>query len=85
MAAVGGGIGFGGGGGGGFEDDGGGAGYGGCGGIAFCFSAGGGGLSNVFVIGTASSVASNRTGDGQVTITYDPTTDACPIAAAFTG
>jgi hypothetical protein len=43
---------------------------------------GGGGSSKVFVAGTASSIPSSRTGDGQVTITFDPATDACPSPAA---
>jgi hypothetical protein len=29
-----------------------------------------------------SSALSTRTGDGQVTITFDPTTDSCPAAPA---
>jgi hypothetical protein len=38
------------------------------------------------------SLTATRTGGGQVTITFDPTTDSCPVAptviaprAAFTG
>jgi hypothetical protein len=30
--------------------------------------------------GTTSSALSSRTGDGQVTITFDPATDGCPAA-----
>jgi hypothetical protein len=55
---------------------------GGAGGIGF-----GGGTS--FGPATATSGVSNRTGDGQVMITYDPATDACPptliVAPRFTG
>jgi hypothetical protein len=34
-----------------------------------------------------SSALSARTGEGQVTITFDPTIDSCPVipTAAFTG
>jgi hypothetical protein len=73
----GGGIGFGGGGGGMLDGGGGGAGYGGGGGGAI----GGGGGGSSFAAPSAtstSSSASTRTGDGQVTIAYDPATDACP-------
>jgi hypothetical protein len=51
----------------------------------------GGATIIIFVTGSAttmSSVLSGRTGDGQVTITFDPSTDACPVVAptaAFTG
>jgi len=73
----GGGIGFGGGGGGSLSG-GGGAGYGG-GGAGGQASGGGGGSSHVINTATSSGfVASSRTGDGQVTITYDPNSDLCP-------
>ncbi|HEY6427333.1 MAG TPA: hypothetical protein VIX84_08880, partial [Acidimicrobiales bacterium] len=99
-------IGFAGGGGGvGDGGGGGGAGYGaGAGGFgqdvlvppSRIFSAGGGGSSHVFdpSASNVSSITSQRTGtsDGQVTITFDPTTDSCPVTpaaviptAAFTG
>jgi len=62
-----------------------GAGYGGGGAKA---TGGGGGSS--FIASSAtnmSSALSARSGNGQVTITFDPTTDACPttVVAAFTG
>ena len=72
----GGGIGFGGGGG-GQGGGGGGAGYGGGGGGGNR-SGGGGGSSYVTasVVGTPTS-SNTSTGDGSVTITYDPATDSC--------
>jgi hypothetical protein len=78
----------GGGGGGGTStaDSGGGGGYGGGGGAV---SAGGGGGGSSFGPASATSVVSSRTGDGQVTISYDPSTDSCPtpivVAPRFTG
>ena len=46
-------------------------------------SAGGGGSSHLFVAATnVSSLPSTRSGDGQVTITFDPTADSCPTPAA---
>ena len=86
----GGGIGFGGGGGGGIAGGaGGGGGYGGGGGSTN-FAGGGGGSSFVIPTGTITSAfAANQNGNGQVTITYDPTTDSCPtplvVAPRFTG
>jgi len=78
----GGGVGFGGGGGGSFLDGGGGAGYGGGGGGAGGAAGGGGGSSYVTasVIGTPTS-SNTSTGNGSVTITYDPATDSCPGAS----
>jgi hypothetical protein len=73
-------------GGGGHEGSGGGggAGYGAGGGAGGNGSSGGGGSS--FVAATATIVSppvqSSRPGDGQVTISYDPSTDSCPIAPA---
>ena len=75
-AGGGGGIGFGGGGGGSATGGGGGFGGGGGGGNN---SGGGGGSSHVISTATSSAfAASTRAGDGQVTITYDPTADMCP-------
>ncbi|MGH9028907.1 MAG: hypothetical protein ACRDV4_04755, partial [Acidimicrobiales bacterium] len=72
----GGGFGFGGGGGGTQEGGGGGGGYGGGGGA---LNSGGGGGSSFASASAASSSsqASTLTGIGQVTVTYDPTTDLC--------
>jgi hypothetical protein len=74
----GGGVGFGGGGGGFNLDGGGGAGYGGGGGGYGPSAGGGGGSSYVTpsVIGTPTS-SDASTGDGQVTISYDPAADRC--------
>ena len=61
---------------------GGGAGYGGGGASGGDGGSSGGGGSS-FVTPTAlstSSDVSTRTGDGRVTITYDPATDACPVS-----
>jgi len=71
-------VGFGGGGGGDADDGGGGGGFGGGGGGVGPSAAGGGGSSYVTpsVIGTPSS-SNTSTGDGSVTITYDPATDSC--------
>lgn len=82
-AGGGGGIGFGGGGGAGGSNGaggGGGAGYGGGGGGGVdSFGSGGGGSSYATPSAlNTSSALSTRTGDGQVTITYDPVADACP-------
>jgi len=85
----GGGVGFGGGGGGVLAGGGGGAGYGGGGGSAED-GGGGGGSSFVAPSATGVSPSATHTGGGLVTITDDPTTDACPTVAvaptaAFTG
>jgi hypothetical protein len=74
----GGGNGFAGGGGAAPSGGGGGGGYG-AGGGGGTRNGGGGGSSFVTpsATGTPSSALSSRTGNGQVTITYDPTTDAC--------
>jgi hypothetical protein len=82
----GGGIGFGGGGGG--DGGGGGAGYGGGGGGGA--SSGGGGGSSYAATTDSTYAASGLSGDGQVTITYDPAADACSVVTAgatatFTG
>jgi hypothetical protein len=81
-AGGGGGIGFGGGGGAGFGvsggSAGGGAGYGGGGGAGGDTGGSGGGGSSFVATGAQSpSSAATGTGDGQVTISYDPATDAC--------
>ena len=78
-----GGIGFGGGGGGGFGPSGGsaggGAGYGAGGGAGGDTGGSGGGGSSFVAAGAVSpSSAATSTGDGQVTISYDPVADACP-------
>ena len=79
-----GGVGFGGGGGGGYGPSGsaggGGAGYGAGGGAAGDSGGSGGGGSSFVAAGalSQSSAVSARTGNGQVTITYDPVADACP-------
>jgi hypothetical protein len=75
-------VGFAGGGGGGIGGGGGGGGgYGGGGGGAGDSSPNGAGGGSSFVspsaVGTPSSALSSRTGDGQVTITYDSVSDAC--------
>ncbi|MGH9025380.1 MAG: hypothetical protein ACRDWD_04590, partial [Acidimicrobiia bacterium] len=58
---------------------GGGGGYGGGGGNSGNFGGGAGGSSFVAAGATnVTSSASSRTGDGQVTITFDATTDSCP-------
>jgi hypothetical protein len=80
----GGGIGFGGGGGGFLADGGGGAGYG-AGGGGYGPSAGGGGGSSYVttsVIGTPTS-SDTSTGDGSVTISYDPATDSCGVSDVY--
>jgi hypothetical protein len=78
-----GGVGFGGGGGAGTGPSGGsaggGAGYGGGGGAGGDTGGSGGGGSSFVATGAVSpSSAATGTGDGQVTISYDPATDACP-------
>ena len=83
----GGGIGFGGGGGAGMGvgggSAGGGAGYGGGGGAGGDAGGSGGGGSSFVAAGAVSpSSTATGTGDGQVTITYDPATDACPDTTA---
>ena len=79
-AGGGGGIGFAGGGGGYISDGGGGAGYGGGAGGSGAAGGGGGGSSHLYATGATnvSSMLSSGPGDGQVTISYDPTTDSCP-------
>ena len=79
----GGGVGFGGGGGAAYAGSGlaagGGAGYGGGGAAAADGGGSGGGGSSFVAAGAVSpSSAATSTGDGQVTIIYDPATDACP-------
>jgi len=66
---------------------GGGAGYGGGAGGASTNSgnAGGGGGSSFVVPGATNVLPATNTGNGQVTITFDPTTDSCPVVATFTG
>jgi hypothetical protein len=70
-------VGISGGGGGGLYGGGGGGGYGGGGGGGF--GNGGGGGSSYTIGNGGTSAPSTRTGDGQVTITYDPATDTCPV------
>jgi hypothetical protein len=67
---------------------GGGGGYGGGGGGG----PGGGGGGSSFAVANATNVSSGpstRSADGQVTITYDPSTDSCPtpvvVTPKFTG
>ena len=82
-----GGIGFGGGAGGGIYSGGGGGGYGGGGGGGYGGSGGSGGAGSSYVINTATTntvTSSASTGDGSVTITYDPVADACTVTATIT-
>jgi hypothetical protein len=81
----GGGVGFGGGGGSSRGAGAGGGGYGGGGGGASGLFAGGGGGGSSFAAAGATGVASSAdaTGDGQVTISYDLDTDACPVEPVF--